>query len=260
VIIDLIPSNLGRTGFYLALLIFVSVLLCLAQIAFQIFLAVVGNDIIAKCEFLEILLRHVGLVRLDALDVLPITQWLAPEVISLIGSIIIFIVLKKASSINLESLNNEATSLENQGEEGGDVANGTREQSPPMPSTELDIEKWRILVRAGKILSLLTLCATGALQPSVLAVVYYITFLGAATWWGLNKQLERYEANHTRFIAQSLINSTQGVWNCSSHRGGLYDASHNHFFDIPKSVAAGVCSSQLDTAKVSNVQTVKRDL
>lgn len=57
----------GHTGYYLKLLIFVSVLLVLAQIAFQILLAVLGNEFVAKCEFLEILLRHVGLVRLDEL-------------------------------------------------------------------------------------------------------------------------------------------------------------------------------------------------
>lgn len=58
----------GHTGVYLKLLIVVSTLLGLAQIAFQVLLAVLGNDFVAKCEFLEILLRHVGLVRLDELE------------------------------------------------------------------------------------------------------------------------------------------------------------------------------------------------
>lgn len=58
----------GHTGVFLKLLIFVSTLLGLAQIAFQVLLAVLGNDFVAKCEFLEILLRHVGLVRLDELE------------------------------------------------------------------------------------------------------------------------------------------------------------------------------------------------
>jgi hypothetical protein len=58
----------GHTGYYLKLLIFVSVLLCLAQAAFQILLAVLGNDFVAKCEFLELLLRHVGFVRFDELE------------------------------------------------------------------------------------------------------------------------------------------------------------------------------------------------
>lgn len=61
-------SSAGHTGYYLKLLIFVSTLLCLAQSAFQILLAVLGNELIAKCEFLEILLRHVGVVRFDELE------------------------------------------------------------------------------------------------------------------------------------------------------------------------------------------------
>ncbi|XP_070500560.1 piezo-type mechanosensitive ion channel component isoform X4 [Chironomus tepperi] len=183
----------GHTGIYLALLISVSVLLCLAQIGFQIFLAVVGNDVIAKCEFLEILLRHVGFVRLDNLDVLSIIQWLAPEVIAFFGSIIVTIILRRSSAVNVQALdtdtNNEGTS---------------NNQSPPtqqLPDVhEIGLEKWRILVKAGKILSLLSLCATGALQPSALSVIYYLVFLGSATWWAMNKQLERAFAIVLRIV------------------------------------------------------------
>lgn len=188
-------SYLGRTGFYLALLTLVSVLLCLTQIAFQVFLAIAGNEIIPKCEFLEILLRHIGLVRLDNLNAVSITVWLAPEIISFIGSIIIFIVLKKGSKINVEAaLNGNAN-----GEEAS-YNNHQPQLQQQLPDTEINIEKWRILVRTGKVLSLLALCATGALQPSALSVIYYLIFLGSATWWGMNKQLERYAHEQLRFI------------------------------------------------------------
>lgn len=156
-------------------------LLCLAQSGFQIFLAVVGNDFIQKCEFLEILLRHVGVVRLDELDTLSIIQWLAPEVISFIGSIVILIVLRKSSAINVESLNVD----------GNDSAPTSMQPILPETDHEVSLEKWTVMVRAGKVLSLLVLCATGALQPSALSVIYYIVFLGAVTWWGCNKTLER---------------------------------------------------------------------
>lgn len=176
--------NLGHTGIYLALLISVSVLLCLAQIGFQVFLAVVGNDVIQKCEFLEILLRHVGLVRLDELDVVSIIQYLAPEVISFVGSIVVTIILRRSSAVNVQALNND---VNNEGN-----SQNQEQQRPQVPDVhEIGLEKWRILVKAGKILSLLTLCATGALQPSALSVVYYLVFLGSATWWAMNKQLER---------------------------------------------------------------------
>lgn len=150
-------------------------------------MAVVGNDIIEKCEFLEILLRHVGFVRVDNLDVLSIIQWLAPEVIAFVGSIIVTIILRRSSAVNVQALN---TDTNNEG-----TSNNQQSSSPPtqqLPEVhEIGLEKWRILVKAGKILSLLSLCATGALQPSALSVIYYLVFLGSATWWAMNKQLER---------------------------------------------------------------------
>lgn len=168
----------GHTGYYLKLLIFVSTVLCLLQIAFQILLAVLGNDFVKHCEFLETLLRHVGLVRLDELDLLSITQWIAPEIMSFFGSIIVFLVLRRAAG--------SAPLLET-------VEGGNQNQAVESDDIELSPDKWKLLVGAGKVLSLVALCATGALQPSVLSVVYYIVFLGAATWWGCNKELERCE-------------------------------------------------------------------
>ncbi|CAH1708045.1 unnamed protein product [Chironomus riparius] len=185
----------GHTGIYLALLISVSVLLCLAQIGFQIFLAIVGNDIIAKCEFLEILLRHVGFVRLDDLDVLSIIQWLAPEVIAFFGSIIVTIILRRSSAIHLQALNTESN---NEGTSNNQPSSPPIQQLPEVH--EIGLEKWRILVKAGKILSLLSLCATGALQPSALSAIYYLVFLGSATWWAMNKQLERAFAIVLRIV------------------------------------------------------------
>lgn len=111
-------------------------------------------------------------------SVISITQWLAPEVMSFFGSIIVFFVLKRASGVDPEP----AT--------GNGVEAGSQQQQAV---NEIGPEKWKLLVGAGKVLSLLALCATGALQPSIPSLVYYIVFLGAATWWGCNKELERCE-------------------------------------------------------------------
>lgn len=111
---------------------------------------------------------------------LSITQWIAPEVISFVGSIVVFIVLKKASTVEVQ-----------ESEDG--------EQPPLAPvelENELSPEKWQLLLGVGKVVSLIALCVTGALQPSVLSFVYYAVFLGAATWWGCNRELERCE-NHS---------------------------------------------------------------
>lgn len=108
-----------------------------------------------------------------------VTQWLGPEVLSFFGSITVFFVLKSASGIPAESINENVLETGNQAHQS-DTENNV---SP---------EKWKLLIGAGKVLSLLALCATGAIQPSIPSLVYYIVFLGAATWWGCNKELERY--------------------------------------------------------------------
>lgn len=98
-----------------------------------------------------------------------------------VGSIVVFIVLRKASGANIPTENG-----------GGDpLEAGT---SPIADNiVELSPEKWKLFVGVGKVLSLLALCLTGALQPSIPSAIYFIVFLGAATWWGCNKELERCE-------------------------------------------------------------------
>jgi hypothetical protein len=110
---------------------------------------------------------------------------------SFFGSIIVFIVLKRASGVVVEAINGDALEAGN--------------QVPPPAEAENEVspEKWKLLIGAGKVLSLLALCATGALQPSVPSVVYYIVFLGAATWWGCNKELERCEIIVSNFIRRT---------------------------------------------------------
>lgn len=101
---------------------------------------------------------------------------------SFLGSIIIFIVLRRASeAVVVEAVN--GVSAESGNDQLSYIGN------------ELGPEKWKLLMGVGKVLSLIALCATGALQPSIPSVIYYIVFLGAATWWGCNKELERCEKN-----------------------------------------------------------------
>lgn len=50
-----------------------------------------------NCEFLEQILRHVGLVRLDGALAKDIIQWLSPEVIMLFSSILIYLLANKFS-------------------------------------------------------------------------------------------------------------------------------------------------------------------
>lgn len=116
----------------------------------------------------------------DVFSTISITQWLAPEIMAFFGSIIVFIVLKRASSSDITVV-----------QANGDALEAGNQNQLPDVEDELSLEKWKLMNGAGKVLSLLALCATGALQPSIPSLVYYIVFLGAATWWGCNKELER---------------------------------------------------------------------
>lgn len=157
---------------------------------------------------------------------------------SFFGSIIVFIVLKRASGVAVivEAINGDALEAGNQ-------------PAPPTveAENEVSLEKWKLLIGAGKVLSLLALCATGALQPSVPSVVYYIVFLGAATWWGCNKELERCEIIVPKFTSLARchdeltkIHFQQSFWRrFTNHR----DVYHRTPYGIPrlsKSLATGV--------------------
>jgi len=101
---------------------------------------------------------------------------------SFFGSIIVFIVLTRANRVVI---------LEGETNENGDDPLEAGQLPRDSGTLEVGAEKWKLLLTVGKVLSLVALCATGALQPSVLSVIYYVVFLGAATWWGCNKELDR---------------------------------------------------------------------
>jgi hypothetical protein len=107
-----------------------------------------------------------------------IILWSYPEVVMFLTSIIIFILLKKFSAesevtneIYLASVQLQAISVES-----GSIA---------------AVDNSQVLKHVARVLSVIALCVTGSLQPSVLSLVYFIVFLGAATWYACNKELER---------------------------------------------------------------------
>lgn len=57
----------GHTGYYFRLVIGVTAVITLLQIAFQVVLLARGEEFFKSCEFLEILFRHIGLIKLNKL-------------------------------------------------------------------------------------------------------------------------------------------------------------------------------------------------
>lgn len=124
---------------------------------------------------------------------LSIAQWLTPEILMFLGSIIVFVILKRAcrEASALDSVNVETSSYQNEKPEANPPSTPNVIEPDEM-GHGFSLEKWKVALNIGKFLSLITLCVAGAIQPAVPSFIYFAVFLGAATWWGCNKELERY--------------------------------------------------------------------
>ena len=122
----------------------------------------------------ETILRHFGLVKLNALEWTEIVRWLGPDAAALIGTIVCH--LSISSFLSAESNNV--------------VSNSSSALSPPTDSNTSGPNTWdKILHSVGAYITLAFLCLTSSLQPSIPNGVYYLVFLGGATWWALSKNI-----------------------------------------------------------------------
>lgn len=51
--------------------------------------------------------------------------------------------------------------------------------------------KLKVCISIGKIMSIITLLLAAVFHPSAINAIYFVIFLGAATWWACAKELER---------------------------------------------------------------------
>ncbi|XP_055598919.1 piezo-type mechanosensitive ion channel component-like isoform X5 [Uranotaenia lowii] len=172
----------GSTGIYFKLYIVISILLLVSQIAFQIVFLALGYELIEPCKFLEVLLRHIGLVRFQDLDAAMVVYWISPEIIMSLAAVVVYIVLRRLveSVPDADQAPTSPTSLE-----APDVL--------PMHCDAFPIsrEKLAFLTKLGVLLSVGMLCVAAVLQPSVPSGIYFVIFLGSATWWACYKELDR---------------------------------------------------------------------
>lgn len=184
----------GHTGIYLKILIAVCLLTALSQLSFQIVLLALSpyGNFLENCEFLEKVLRHVGLVRLDKIRAMAIFTWLFPEVVMMVTSIGAHVLLSKLTRSRTVEVSEEASNLPKK-------AKSTRKQ-------------WGIAVALGKYLVLFALCFAAVLRPSVPGGFYFLVFLCTATWWSCYKQLRKGFAVLMRCIMVVVV----------AHMGCLY--------------------------------------
>ncbi|XP_059615886.1 piezo-type mechanosensitive ion channel component isoform X4 [Phlebotomus argentipes] len=175
----------GRTGTYFKLLILVATLTSLCHGVFESVLLSIGYDKLEFCGLTEKILRHIGFIRLSDLSALSVIVWIAPELVLLLASTGVYFILKMMA-------NGQAAPSEGAGDEG------QRDEAADEPS--YTVEKYNVICVAAKVLSMAALLLASVMRPSVPSGVYFLMFLGLATWWACYGKLERGFAIISRVI------------------------------------------------------------
>ncbi|GJQ85619.1 hypothetical protein Trydic_g20169 [Trypoxylus dichotomus] len=161
----------GSTGIYLKILIAISVLGFLLQLAFQIVLLSLPpyGHFLEACKIPETILTYCGFVRLDNANGIIITTWIAPEIVMVCTALTTFFFSKKLT-----------TPAPDMTPEDGEFH--------PKTKPRRNFGFWVSLV---KYIGLLSLCVTSVLRPSVPGAFYFLVFISSSTWWACYRELER---------------------------------------------------------------------
>ncbi|XP_050088800.1 piezo-type mechanosensitive ion channel component [Anopheles aquasalis] len=184
---------LGHAGLLFKLLFLWAVLVLASMLVFQLLLISVP---IESCSVGEIVLRHIGLVVFKELGAWMVVYWLAPEVILACTALGMLIVLRKLTGVvgPRRRRGRNGASTADTAEQG---ANSSVQEScatateDELQSVVVSQERVPFFTKLGIVLSMCMLCVTGVLQPSALSGVYFLVFLGAASWWACYKQLDK---------------------------------------------------------------------
>ncbi|KAK3878310.1 hypothetical protein Pcinc_017051 [Petrolisthes cinctipes] len=165
----------GHTGRFLKAVVGISVVNFLLQFTFQIVLLSLPPYayFLQQCDFLEKLLRHLGLVRLDGISEVDGTRWLLPECVLVVGAPGAYLACLKLTVHTSPDLHLPAHS--------------PPIQDPP-PHKNMGL---RVLNAVGTYLSVAVIGCCGVMVPSVTSAVYFIVFMSSATYWSLNNSLGR---------------------------------------------------------------------
>nr|XP_045617167.1 piezo-type mechanosensitive ion channel component-like isoform X3 [Procambarus clarkii] len=161
----------GHTGRYLKAVVGLSVVNFLLQFIFQIVLLSLPPYayFLRECEFLEKLLRHLGLVRLDGISEVDGTRWLLPECVLVVFSPGVYVACIKLTAHTSPDLH--------------------------LPTHAApDINKnmgLRILNAVGTYMAMALIGGAAVMVPSVTSAVYFVVFMASATYWSLNNALGR---------------------------------------------------------------------
>ncbi|XP_016841730.1 piezo-type mechanosensitive ion channel component isoform X3 [Nasonia vitripennis] len=166
----------GHTGRYLKASIGLSLIVSLVQLTFHIVLLALPpyGHFLQNCEFVETLLRHIGLVRLDSASAWEVFFWLTPEIVVFPSSIVVYLTCRRL-----------ITPPPRQEDDNSSL------QIQEKKSKERSAKIINFLGSIGTYVVLATLCCAASLKPSVEGGFYFLVFIGSATWWAFHRELRR---------------------------------------------------------------------
>ncbi|XP_043288582.1 piezo-type mechanosensitive ion channel component isoform X3 [Venturia canescens] len=180
----------GHTGNYLKACVTLSFLTSLTQLMFHIVLLSLPpyGYFLEACTFLEMIFRHLGLVRLDGATVWEIVFWLLPEIIAFPTTIAMYLLCKR-------------TTWEPHKEDD--------ESSTVQPAKKIhddaNAKVTNFLGTIGTYVVLGSLCCVSSLTPSVEGAFYFIIFIGASSWWACHRELRKGFAFVCRFVMAVVV-------------------------------------------------------
>ncbi|XP_050729555.1 piezo-type mechanosensitive ion channel component-like isoform X3 [Eriocheir sinensis] len=162
----------GHTGRFLRVLVGLSIVNFLLQFTFQIVLLSLPpyGSFLTPCEFLETLMRHLGVVRLDHVSEEDGSRWLLPECILVVFSPGVLVACLKLTTHASPHLHLPA--------------------HDPAAETHKNIGL-RILNAVGTYLAVAVIGAAGVMVPSLPSAIYFLVFVVTATYCSLNNPLGR---------------------------------------------------------------------
>ncbi|CAL1685707.1 unnamed protein product [Lasius platythorax] len=182
----------SHTGIYLKICICLAFIVVVAQITFQIVLLSLPpyGYFLQNCEFLEKLFRHIGFVRLDSASVWEVFYWLTPEFIVLPTVLAIYFICRFLTQKRISEEEDEPP---------------LRQENKQKKTKDSTTKIINFLGGIGTYVVLASLCCVAALKPSIEAAFYFLVFLGAATCWACNKELQKKFAVICRIIMVIVI-------------------------------------------------------
>uniref|UniRef100_A0A1I8NBI4 Piezo TM1-24 domain-containing protein n=1 Tax=Musca domestica TaxID=7370 RepID=A0A1I8NBI4_MUSDO len=223
----------GSVTAYFIILLALSTILLLCHIGLQVSIfALHIGDMFGTCSVTERLLRHIGFIGFQNLKAFAIVEWLAPEVVVFITSLVVYIISKKITQTvepQLETGDVEVAIRENGGGGGGsenpneEISNALVEDaqrqkhvvvaaasSSSAAATVDDNTKPNFdgLIKISPLFCLATLFFSAVLRPSVPGGFYFSIFLLSGLYWATFQTLQRKFAMLLRFVMVVIVAHT----------------------------------------------------